>query len=221
MLVWLVFSHTNNTGFRVMGVQRMARVTKPVEERRQEIIDTARLMFMENGFENTQMADISKKMNVAAGTLYHYFKSKTELLYAVIDELTDENTRQKHQLMNETKGSAFDRLEFVFTMFENGELQGDLSSSFLSDPAIVQYYFARISSSFLPVLISLIKQGNEDGSWSCEYPSETALFILNGMAGVMSNEQTRKDNPDEKSKRLNAYIHFILRVLGTDNNRQR
>ncbi len=93
------------------------RVTKPVEERRQEIIGTARVMFTENGFDATQMADISNKMKVAAGTVYHYFKSKTELLYAVIDEITSENTQEKQRLLNETEGSAIDRLKFIFTAF--------------------------------------------------------------------------------------------------------
>ena len=189
------------------------RVTKPPEERRQEIINTARAMFTENGFDETQMADISKKMNVAAGTVYHYFKSKTELLYAVIDELADENTKIKQQLLNEAKGSAYDRLRFIFTAFENGSIGGDSSSSFLSDPATIQYYLTKMGSSYLPIFSSLIEQGNADGSWNCEYPNETAVFILQGMAGVMSKEREHKDSPEKKSKRIRAYTNFVLRVL--------
>jgi len=191
----------------------MPRVTKPVEEQRKEIIDTARAMFTENGFDATQMADISKKMNVAAGTVYHYFKSKTELLYAVIDEMTVENTQKKQQILNETKGSAFDRLKFIFTAFESGEIGDDSSIGFLSDPAIIQYYMVKMGNSYLPLLSSLIEQGNADGSWNCEYPTETAVYILQGMAGVMAGEQERKDSSEEKSKRIKAYTGFALRVL--------
>jgi len=188
------------------------RITKPVEERRQEIIDTARTMFTENGFDATQMADISKKMNVAAGTVYHYFKSKTELLYAVIDELADESAKKKSLLLTETKGSAFDRLKLTFAHFEN-EAEGKLSDSFSDDPAIIQYYLTKLSNSFLSVLVPLIEQGNTDGSWNCEYPTETAVFILRGMAGVMAIEQKRNDSPAEKNKRIKAYTHFVLRIL--------
>ena len=190
----------------------MARVTKPPEERRQEIIDTARSMFTEHGFDKTQMADISKKMNVAAGTVYHYFKSKTDLLYAVIDELADENAKKKSLLLTEAKGSAFDRLKLTFTHFES-EADGKLSDSLSDDPAIIQYYLTKLSNSFLSVLLPLIEEGNTDGSWSCEYPTETAVFILRGMAGVMAIEQKRNDSPAEKNKRIKAYTHFILRVL--------
>ncbi|MCL2679103.1 MAG: TetR/AcrR family transcriptional regulator [Dehalococcoidia bacterium] len=197
------------------GSQLMPRVTKPVEERRQEIIATAREMFSEYGFDKTQMADISKKMNVAAGTIYHYFKSKTELLYAVIDELTNKNMERKQRFLSDTEGSAFDRLQLIFTMFENGELHDESNSRFLADPAIIQYYFTKMSNSYLPILVSLIEHGNTDGSWSCKYPSETAVFILQGMAGVMTAEHERNDSPQEKRDRMKAYTNAVFRVLDT------
>ena len=191
----------------------MTRVTKPVEVRRKEIIDTAREMFMENGYDKTQMADISKKMNVAAGTIYHYFESKTELLYAVIDELTEEKAEIKRQLLSGIQGSAFDRLKFIFISFENAEAHGNMSDCFTDDPAIIQYYLTKMNNYFLPILVDLIEQGNVDSSWSCKYPTETAVFILQGMAGVISLEKERKDSPHEKSKRIKTYADFVLRVL--------
>ena len=189
------------------------RVTKPVEERKQEIIDTARAMFIELGFEKTQMADISKKMNVAAGTIYHYFKSKTELFYAVIDEMMDEKMQRKRQFLEESQGSAVDRLRLIFKSFDD-EMHGNTSGNFTEDPAIIQYYLTKMSNSFLPILVSLIEQGNADGSWNCEYPREMTVFILQGMAGVMSVEQERTDTTNEKNKRVKAYLDFVFRVLG-------
>ena len=190
----------------------MPRITKSVEERRQEIIDTARLMFLETGFENTQMADISKKMNVAAGTIFHYFKSKLELLYAVIDELTYEKARSKSQFLNGIQGSAFDRLKMIFTSFED-ELNEKMNVRFSDDPAIIQHYMAKLVGSFLPIFASLIVQGNDDGSWSCEYPEEIAMFILQGFTGVMSLTRKHDDPIIEKKKRIKAIAKAIYRVL--------
>ena len=193
----------------------MVRVTKPVIERRQEIIATARRMFEENGYDNTQVADISKEMNVAAGTVYHYFKSKTEMLYAVIDELVDENFQMKHQLFIETQGSAFDQLKLFFDAFENGEFSNNWIDSLTDDPAISQYYLAKMSNSSESILMSLIERGNTDGSWKCEYPTETAVFILHGLFGVMTIEHESKDPPQEKGRRIKEYANIIYRVLDT------
>ena len=191
----------------------MARITKPPEERRKEFVDTARDFFIENGYEKTQMIDITKKLNVAAGTIYHYFKSKTELLYAVIDEETDEKARKQRHLLSESQGSAYSLLNLIFTAFENDEANGNFAVNFTDDPAIIQYYLTKLSNSSIPLFESLIERGNTDGSWNCEYPLETAVFVQQGLAAILSIEKTRKDSPDEKSKRIKVYENFVLRIL--------
>ena len=40
----------------------MTRITKPPEERRQEIIDTAMKVFYEKGYEKTSISDIAREM---------------------------------------------------------------------------------------------------------------------------------------------------------------
>jgi len=193
----------------------MTRVTKPVEERRQEIIDTAYAMFTENGFDKTQMADISKKMNVAHGTLYHYFKSKTELLYAVIDKIVDEKMKKQSKRPSDTQGSALDQLKLIFSSFQSAEKLENLSFIFGDDPALIQYYLAKLNNAFSPFLASLIEKGNADGSWKCEYPKETAIFLLHGIAGVMTDWHHLKESKQEKTKKLKAYTSMFLRALGT------
>ena len=192
----------------------MARITKPLEERRQEIINTAHTMFMNNGFDKTQMADISKKMNVAAGTIYHYFKSRTDLLYAVIDKIVDEKMENQRKYQNKTQGSALDRLKLIILSFQNVEKLENISFIFGDDPALVQYYLTKLNNSYSPFFKSLIEQGNTDGSWKCEYPKETAIFILHGMAGVMSDWHQLKEPKQEKLNKIKVYTGMFLRVLG-------
>ena len=51
-----------------------------VEDKRTLLIRASVKLFTENGFDNTSTASISKKANVATGTLFHYFKNKKELI---------------------------------------------------------------------------------------------------------------------------------------------
>ncbi|MCX6679994.1 MAG: helix-turn-helix domain containing protein [Methanothrix sp.] len=64
----------------------MKRITKVPEERRRELIDTAERLFMEKGYEHTAISDIVKELNIAQGTLYYYFRSKEDILEAVVDK---------------------------------------------------------------------------------------------------------------------------------------
>ncbi len=55
------------------------------EERRQAIIDTAKLLFCQQGFSNTSMSAIAKELGGSKATLYNYFSSKEEMFAAVME----------------------------------------------------------------------------------------------------------------------------------------
>lgn len=52
---------------------------------RQKIVEAARGLFHVQGFHATSMADILKKAEVNSGSLYYFFKSKDDLLMAVLE----------------------------------------------------------------------------------------------------------------------------------------
>lgn len=52
---------------------------------RQNIIDAADALFYERGFEHTSFAHIAGAVQISRGNFYHHFKSKDEILAAVID----------------------------------------------------------------------------------------------------------------------------------------
>lgn len=54
------------------------------EERRQELLDAAASMFAEKGFDGASMAQIASSCGVSKALLYHYYKSKEELLYSML-----------------------------------------------------------------------------------------------------------------------------------------
>lgn len=54
------------------------------QERRNQLIDVARTLFAEKGMERTSIKDIAAAADVAQGLIYHYFRSKDELFWAII-----------------------------------------------------------------------------------------------------------------------------------------
>ncbi|SHO59349.1 TetR/AcrR family transcriptional regulator [Vibrio quintilis] len=64
------------------------------EARRQAILDIAKEAFIEQGFEQTSMSAIAKKLGGSKATLYNYFNSKEAIFLAVMrssisDQLVD------------------------------------------------------------------------------------------------------------------------------------
>jgi AcrR family transcriptional regulator len=55
-------------------------------DRRRELVDAAVRVFARDGFHSSRVGDIAEEAGVAHGLLYHYFRSKDEVLEAVFDE---------------------------------------------------------------------------------------------------------------------------------------
>lgn len=54
-----------------------------------KIIEAALNVFGEKGYYNATISDIARKAGVAEGTIYEYFGSKEDLLFAIPGEITD------------------------------------------------------------------------------------------------------------------------------------
>lgn len=59
------------------------------EKRKQQIIDTARNMFMTRGFQSTHIGHVCEELDIARGTVYQYFSNKKEILYAILDNVSE------------------------------------------------------------------------------------------------------------------------------------
>ena len=63
------------------------------EMKRQVVLRTAARIFSQRGFHQTTLADIAEELHIAKPTLYHYFRSKDEILLQVqqlaIAQITD------------------------------------------------------------------------------------------------------------------------------------
>ncbi len=52
---------------------------------RQQIVEAADQLFYQQGFESTSFADIAATVNISRGNFYYHFKTKDDILDAVID----------------------------------------------------------------------------------------------------------------------------------------
>lgn len=63
----------------------MARLSKERKaEIRQEILDTSKTMFYENGYDKTSTRKIAKTVGIAEGTIFNYFDTKADIFLEVI-----------------------------------------------------------------------------------------------------------------------------------------
>lgn len=71
-----------------------------MKTKRDTVLETATMLFAEQGFENTSVANICEAAKVSKGLVYHHFKSKEEILIEIFTQTT-----QYMVEMNQSKSS--------------------------------------------------------------------------------------------------------------------
>ncbi|MEA1921132.1 MAG: TetR/AcrR family transcriptional regulator [Pseudomonadota bacterium] len=61
-------------------------MTEKFIHKQERLFDTAAALFAEKGYHGTSINDLAQAMGLQKGSLYHYFKSKEELLFRLLDE---------------------------------------------------------------------------------------------------------------------------------------
>lgn len=69
---------------------RSSRVARRRDRRKTEIVRTAIGILAVGGYQGMNLEDVAEKTDIAKATLYHYFRSKDELVAAALEVLTEE-----------------------------------------------------------------------------------------------------------------------------------
>lgn len=76
----------------------MARIVKEADERKNEILDAAERLFTVKGYGKTTILDILEQVGIAKGTFYYYFKSKEEVMDAIIERFIEQDVQKARQI---------------------------------------------------------------------------------------------------------------------------
>jgi len=71
-----------------MGIKEKRHKYK--EDFRREILNSARELFINNGYEKFSMRGLAKKIDYSPTTIYLYFKNKDDLLFAICEEVAEQ-----------------------------------------------------------------------------------------------------------------------------------
>lgn len=85
------------------------------------IIKTADRMFYEQGFENTSFADIAGAVGISRGNFYYHFKTKDEILSAVIAVRLNDRRTMLSQWEMEADNPLGNIRKFIDILIVNGE----------------------------------------------------------------------------------------------------
>ena len=197
---------------------------KSLKETRQlEIIKVFYKVAKKEGLENTSIAKIAKVMDINPSLIIHYFQTKEELTYALIDYLLD-----KYLLIYKvSKDNDVSPLEALVTvvndlfsrkwnrLFDDGLFYSCYALAFRDKK--VKAMYKKLTDTLRITLTALIDRCKDENLIQVDDPHQTAdlIFALVDGAYFYLSMTTEDRGFDEKITRYRSHAYLLLGFRGT------
>ena len=169
----------------------MSRITKNPEIRKAEIVAMAKSLFDQYGFQKTSVDQIVKTAEIAKGTFYYYFKSKEDVLDAVMEKMSDGMLNHLSPIIEKENITSFEKLkELFFSMRQfygaNINVIDDIHT--LWDAQVHQQSLVRSIITIAPLIADIVKEGISKGEFQTNYPDALSEVFLTSAHYLLDSE---------------------------------
>jgi len=194
------------------------RQIKEHEERRTEIIDTAQKLFSTRGYGQCSVNEILSEIGIAKGTFYHYFKSKEEVLDAIIERATAIIVNRAEAVAKNEALTPEDKLLHIFLSMgiENEMEDGLLDEMHKPENALMhQKSLSSVIIALTPILVNVLEEGIEKGVLHVEYPKQYMQIFLTS-ALTLLDDGIFQTEPTEQQLLFQALITLLCKMLNVE-----
>lgn len=117
-----------------MVYRRTDKVRQRLARRHAAIIDAARALAAEGGMAAVQIALVAERAGIAAGTVYRYFPSKTDLVAALVTTLSEREIGEVRRAASAAPGPLSALAAAVATFAARAMRQRRLSWAVIAEP---------------------------------------------------------------------------------------
>lgn len=191
------------------------RITKDPEVRRNELMDAAEQLFVEKGYEHTSASDIIRKVGVAQGTFYYYFKSKDEILNAVIDRYVERYIKFVKSIANDGRINAIQKIQHIIDgLFSMSDQKRKFSQYLNQEEKVARHERFRgyFETALSPVVAKIVKQGIIEGFFEVEYPEETSELVV-VIIGHLNRNVRRIEDKKKRTVKAKAACALIEKAF--------
>lgn len=197
----------------------LMREMKKAEERRNEILDAADELFAQKGFDGTSTSAILEKVGIARGTLYYHFKSKEDIMDALIERYTSTMLAKAKTIAADKNIAVNERiLRVVMALNVQNEHSGQQIMEHVHKPqnALMHRKIQQvILNQVPPILTSIIREGIEQGIYHTPYPYECMEMII-AYTNTVFDDDLVVMSEEERAARIPAFIFNVERMLGVE-----
>lgn len=195
----------------------MARNKYP-EQTVEQILDISTKLFIKRGYDKTTIQDILDELKMSKGAIYHHFKSKEEILEAIMNNRASYAKKLLNNLIANTAAeNAKEKIKKIMIALVADTTNHSIDVILSSQIKNPQFVVAGIQSSVLDdaaIISKLFIDGITDGSLQTDYPLECAeIFML--LLNIWINPVLFNRDMQQTKQRLEV-LRQCMNRLGVD-----
>lgn len=190
------------------------RIVKEGNERRKEILDVAEKLFCTKGYDNASTNDILAEIGIARGTLYYHFKSKEEILDAIIERIIDEIERKVAAVAMNEEMPVLQRFTLAVLSGNVDTEVGNMVMEEFHKPQnalMHQKVEEKLLAAITPYFVKIIKDGIAQGIMQSEYPEEAVEMSLSYANRTFDDKV--EYTAEEKIQKVKGFIYNVELML--------
>lgn len=192
------------------------KVSKEYSERRNEILDASGKLFSIKGYDKCTIIDILDAVGIAKGTFYYYFKSKEDVLDAIIDRVTEiVVVRAEEAASNPEVSPTLKILHVILSMKVESEVDHDIMGE-LHKPENALMHQKSLSlmvTRIAPVLVRVVEEGISQGIFKSDFPTQYMQIFLTSSITLL-DDGIFQVKPEEQQMILRALLALLEKMLG-------
>ena len=143
-------------------------VTDPLSAKGRLLAKAAKL-FRAKGYERTTVRDIAAEVGIQSGSIFHHFKSKDEILKAIMEEVIVYNMHRMRKLVDEADTARNALLALICCELDavnglTGNAMSVLVYEWRSLSEDKQKFILKLRDEYENLWFSVIRQGIKDGA---------------------------------------------------------
>jgi TetR/AcrR family fatty acid metabolism transcriptional regulator len=183
-------------------------------DKRDAILRAATKVFAQNGYFQSQVADVARVAGVAAGTVYLYFKSKDDLLVSIFERSMSE-VLAEGRVAVQGVADAGERLRVLAHLhLDRLGRDKDLAVVFQVELRQSVKFMERFSESFLQDYFKLIREaiadGQQRGTFRKDISATTATKIFFGALDEMATNWVLSRRKYHLSAEADAVVDLFI-----------
>ncbi|CAG9622430.1 TetR/AcrR family transcriptional regulator [Sutcliffiella rhizosphaerae] len=180
-------------------------------ERKIQIMTAALRVFSDNGIKLTKISMIAKEAGISHGLLYHYFRSKDEVLHTSLEWAMSGTDELFQSLDNQfsplEKIKQFTLIAFSVRNSDVFRIVQHITRTDYPVPESTKTLIHKTGQRYIEFLYPLIIAGQQAGEIIEEEPHELLDLFLTVISGLMTEDLTSWENQLEKK------VDLLLRMI--------